>query len=336
VTATATETVRTGTVLRHTIKKDRPAPLTRTAPRRNAAGHDLGTVDLEPTVFGLEPNRAVLHQVVTAQLAAARAGTQSTLTRSEVRGGGAKPFRQKGTGRARQGSSRSPSMSGGGVALGPKPRSYAQHTPKKMVRLALLSALSDRAEMGRVTVVDDWKITAPKTKDAATILRKLKLTGSVLIVLAHDELDVERSFANLPEAQTTTFGELSAHDVLRSDWLLFSDRTLPASPSDFSGTHVVEEREATETPVPAKAASAAKAAKAGATDKAEASVKAEGGDEAIEVEVGEAAEGAEAAPAKPRKRATKRAKAVAVAEPEADAETEAETDGAREESDADA
>ena len=216
MTATGTETVRGGTVLRHTIKKDRPAPVTRTAPRRNAAGHDLGTVDLEPTVFGLEPNRAVLHQVVTAQLAAARAGTQSTLTRAEVRGGGAKPFRQKGTGRARQGSSRSPSMSGGGVALGPKPRSYVQHTPKKMVRLALLSALSDRAEMGRVAVIDDWKITEPKTKDAATILRKLKLTGSVLIVLAQAELDVERSFANLPEAQTTTFGELSAHDVLRS------------------------------------------------------------------------------------------------------------------------
>jgi large subunit ribosomal protein L4 len=324
VTATATETARTGTVLRHTIKKDRPAPLTRTAPRRNAAGHDLGTVDLEPTVFGLEPNRAVLHQVVTAQLAAARAGTQSTLTRSEVRGGGAKPFRQKGTGRARQGSSRSPSMSGGGVALGPKPRSYAQHTPKKMVRLALLSALSDRAETGRVAVVDDWKITAPKTKDAATILRKLKLTGSVLIVLAQDELDVERSFANLPEAQTTTFGELSAHDVLRADWLLFSDRTLPADPSDFSGTHVAEEGEATETPAPAKAE---KAAKAGTTEKAEASEKAE----APEVGVG-VGEAAEAAPAKPRARATKRAKA----EAEPEAKPEGETDGASEEGDADA
>src|SRR5579859_7657730 len=99
---------RTGTVLRNTKKKERPAPITRTAPHRNAAGHDLGTVDLEPTVFGLEPNRAVLHQVVTAQLAAARAGTQSTKTRAEVRGGGAKPFRQKGTGRARQGSTRAP------------------------------------------------------------------------------------------------------------------------------------------------------------------------------------------------------------------------------------
>jgi large subunit ribosomal protein L4 len=260
---------RTGSVLRHTVRKERPAPITRTAPHRNAAGHDLGTVDLEPTVFGLEPNRAVLHQVVTAQLAAARAGTQSTKTRSEVRGGGAKPFRQKGTGRARQGSSRSPSMIGGGVALGPKPRSYAQRTPRKMVRLALLSALSDRADIGQIVVIDDWKIEGPKTKDAVTLVRKLKLSGSVLIVLAQDELNVERSFANLPQVQTTTFGELSAHDVIRSDWLVFSDRTLPSSPSQFSGTHVVgdepAEAEAVEAtpaePAPVKAARAKKAAK---------------------------------------------------------------------------
>ena len=158
MTTATTASARTGSVLRHSVRKERPAPITRTAPHRNAAGHDLGTVDLEPTVFGLEPNRAVLHQVVTAQLAAARAGTQSTKTRAEVRGGGAKPFRQKGTGRARQGSSRSPSMIGGGVALGPKPRSYAQRTPRKMVRLALLSALSDRADIGQIVVVDDWKI----------------------------------------------------------------------------------------------------------------------------------------------------------------------------------
>jgi len=326
VTATATET-RTGTVLRHTIEKERPAPVTRTATRRNAAGHDLGTVDLEPTVFGLEPNRAVLHQVVTAQLAAARAGTQSTKTRAEVRGGGAKPFRQKGTGRARQGSTRSPSASGGGVALGPKPRSYAQHTPKKMVRLALLSALSDRAEIGRVTVVDEWKITAPKTKDAASILRKLKLKGSVLVVVAHDELDVERSFANLPEAQTTTFAELSAHDVLRADWLLFSDRTLPAAASDFSGTHVVEEGGTPEAEAPAKAA--AKAEKTEQAEKAGTPDAAAG--DAIEDEV----EGAqEAAPAKPRARATKPAKAAAKAKPEP--EPEAEADGDSEEAGADA
>jgi len=263
MTTATTDTGRAGTVLRHSVRKERPAPITRTAPHRNAAGHDLGTVDLEPTVFGLEPNRAVLHQVVTAQLAAARSGTQSTKTRAEVRGGGAKPFAQKGTGRARQGSSRSPSMTGGGVALGPKPRSYAQRTPRKMVRLALLSALSDRADIGQIVVVDDWKIESPKTKDAATIIRKLKLNGSVLVVLGQDELDVERSFANLPGVQTTTFGELSAHDVIRADWLVFSDATLPSAPTDFSGTHVVEE--APEPPAkaeqPVKAAKATKATK---------------------------------------------------------------------------
>ena len=262
-----TGTARTGTVLVDTKKKERPAPVTRTAPHRNAAGHDLGTVDLEPTVFGLEPNRALLHQVITAQLAAARSGTQSTKTRSEVRGGGAKPFRQKGTGRARQGSSRSPSMIGGGVALGPKPRSYSQRTPKKMVRQALLCALSDRAEIGRIAVIDDWKIEAPKTKDAATVIRKLRLRGTVLVVVAQDELAVERSFANLPQVQTTTFGELSAHDVIRSDWLVFSDRTLPAGPSDFSGTHVAETTPAEATPAgDAENDAATRQAKAAAED----------------------------------------------------------------------
>ena len=234
----------TGTVLRHQIKKDRPELVVRTAVRRNAAGHDLGTVELEPSLFGLTPNRAVLHQVVTAQLAGARSGTQSTKTRAEVRGGGAKPFRQKGTGRARQGSSRSPSMNGGGVALGPKPRSYAQRTPKKMVHLALLSALSDRAEIGRICVVDDWKIEEPSTRDAAIIVRRLKLDGLVLVVLDRDELDVERSFANLQKVQTTTFAGLIAHDILRADWLVFSDRTLPTSSSDAPVTGGEAEAEA--------------------------------------------------------------------------------------------
>jgi large subunit ribosomal protein L4 len=288
MSAPTTDIARTGSVLRHTVRKERPAPIARTAPHRNAAGHDLGTVDLEPTVFGLEPNRAVLHQVVTAQLAAARSGTQSTKTRSEVRGGGAKPFSQKGTGRARQGSSRSPSMVGGGVALGPKPRSYAQRTPRKMVRLALLSALSDRADIGQIVVVDDWKIESPKTKDAATLVRKLKLNGSVLVVLGQDELDVERSFANLPHVRTTTFGELSAHDVIRADWLVFSDATLPSAPSDFSGTHVVEES----PEPPAKAEQPVKAAKATKATKAAPKAKAAAETEPV---VEDAAEPADAA-----------------------------------------
>ena len=266
MTATSTAagvTGRTGSVLHHTLKKERPAPVTRAARKRNAAGHDLGTVDLEPTVFGLTPNRAVLHQVVTAQLAGIRSGTQSTKTRAEARGGGAKPFRQKGTGRARQGSSRSPSMSGGGVALGPKPRSYEQRTPKKMIRLALLSALSDMAETERVVVLTDWEIEEPDTRSAAVTLKKLRVAGSVLCVLADDEIDIALSLRNIPEASITTHAELSAHDVVRADWVLFSERTLPASPSAFSGTHLREAPPAPTKPKPAKA----EAAEAATTEK---------------------------------------------------------------------
>src|SRR6478752_8285468 len=122
----------------------------------STTGKKSGSVELDETYFGIEPNVAVMSQVVTAQLAAKRSGTQSTKTRSEVRGGGAKPWKQKGTGRARAGSSRSPIWRGGGVALGPKPRKYDQKTPKKMKRLALASALSDRAADEKVLVVDEW------------------------------------------------------------------------------------------------------------------------------------------------------------------------------------
>ncbi|HVX22537.1 MAG TPA: 50S ribosomal protein L4 [Acidimicrobiales bacterium] len=211
------------------VRKDRPAPVARTVVRRDVDGNDLGSVDLEPAIFGIEPNQAVLHQVVTAQLAAARAGTQSTKTRAEVRGGGAKPFRQKGTGRARQGSTRSPSWAGGGVALGPKPRSYRQRTPKKMIRLALRSALSDRAAEDRVALVDRWGWDEPKTKRAVAALDALGLTGKVLVVLSDDDMVAERSFGNLPQVQTVLEGELSAYDILRNDWVVFTDRTLPGA-----------------------------------------------------------------------------------------------------------
>lgn len=205
----------------------RVRPEHRTAPRRDVSGGDLGSVDLDPELFGIVPNVAVLHQVVTAQLAAARQGTQSTKTRAEVRGGGAKPFRQKGGGRSRQGSTRSPSWSGGGVALGPKPRSYRQHTPKKMVRLALRSALSDRAACERVLVVDRWGWEVPRTKDAVAALDALSLDGRVLVVLGDDDVVVERSFGNLGRVQTVLSGELAAYDILRNDWLVFTDETLP-------------------------------------------------------------------------------------------------------------
>jgi large subunit ribosomal protein L4 len=209
--------------------KERLEPQARTVVRRDVSGTDLGSVELAPEIFGIVPNAAVLHQVVTAQLAAGRAGTQSTKTRSEVRGGGAKPFRQKGTGRARQGSTRAPHWSGGGIALGPKPRSYRQRTPKKMVRLALCSALSDRAAGGQVALVDRWGWEAPRTKDALGALRALALTGKVLVVLGPDEDVARRSFANLPDVQIVVAGELAAYDVLRNDWVVFTDRTLPGA-----------------------------------------------------------------------------------------------------------
>jgi large subunit ribosomal protein L4 len=320
MTATSTApdvTERMGSILGHTVKKDRPEPVKRTGLKRNAAGHDLGTVDLEPTVFGLTPNRAVLHQVVTAQLAAIRSGSQSTKTRAEVRGGGAKPFRQKGTGRARQGSSRSPSMSGGGVALGPKPRSYEQRTPKKMIRLALLSALSDMAETERVIVLTDWEIEEPDTRSAVVILKKLRATGSVLCVLANDEIDIALSLRNIPEASITTHAELSAHDVVRADWIVFTERTLPASPSDFSGTHLREAPPAPTKPTKPKADAtpAAKAEKAAPAKKAAKAAKAAATDVDDEPETPEAeaaetesvVEPAKKAPAR-KARAAKKAK----------------------------
>ncbi len=215
--------------LRGPIKKDRPAPAKRSVERKDIAGKVLGTVDLDPKLFGIEPNKAVLHQVITAQLAAKRSGTQSTKTRAEVRGGGAKPFRQKGTGRARQGSSRAPSMVGGGVALGPKPRSYAQNTPKKMVRLALRSALSDRASEGKVALVDKYSWNEPKTKDAVAALKALGLDGTVLIVLGDEDFEAALSFRNLPHVTPVAMGEINAYDIIKCDWVLFTDETLPTS-----------------------------------------------------------------------------------------------------------
>ena len=194
---------------------------------KDLTGSKTGTVDLDPQTFGLDPNVAVMHQVVTAQLAARRSGTQSTKTRAEVRGGGAKPWRQKGTGRARHGSIRSPQWRGGGVALGPKPRDYSQKTPKKMVRLALKSALSDRAASERVVVVDEWNFELPKTKTAVAALDALDVEGRVLIVVNQNDLNTWKSFANLDRVHVISPGELNAYDVLVNDWVVFAKSTLP-------------------------------------------------------------------------------------------------------------
>ncbi|MGH9164204.1 MAG: 50S ribosomal protein L4 [Acidimicrobiales bacterium] len=195
---------------------------------RRPDGSDAGSVDLDDAMFALTPNVALMHQVVTAQLAAARSGTQSTLTRAEVRGGGAKPWRQKGTGRARQGSSRAPHWAGGGVALGPKPRSYKQKTPKKMIQLATRSALSDRAADGRIVVVEAWSFTSPRTRDAKAALTALGVSGRVLVVLGPDDHLAVKSFQNLPEVHLLPATDLNAYDILCSDWLVFTRATLPA------------------------------------------------------------------------------------------------------------
>jgi len=198
-----------------------------TVTMKNTAGADQGKVDLDETTFGIEPNMAVMHQVVTAQLAARRSGTQSTKTRAEVRGGGAKPWKQKGTGRARQGSIRSPQWKGGGVALGPKPRSYAQRTPKKMIKLALRSALSDRAAEDRVIVIDSWGFDTPSTKSAVAALSALGVDGRVVVVLRPDDLAAAKSFRNLPSVHLLEPGELNAYDILCSDWVVFTRDALP-------------------------------------------------------------------------------------------------------------
>ncbi len=203
--------------------------------RRTVTGGSAGTVELDETIFGIQPNVPVLHQVVTAQLAAARSGTHSTKTRADVRGGGAKPWRQKGTGRARHGSIRSPQWRGGGVAHGPVPRDHSQRTPKKMVKLALRSALSDRAAGQRVMVVDDWDIDEPSTKRAVEILDELGLRKAgerdprVLLVLDRGEIATWKSFRNLgSRVRIVLPEELNAYDVLVSDWLVFSRTTLDA------------------------------------------------------------------------------------------------------------
>ena len=233
---------------------------------RDVTGSSTGSVTLDESLFGIQPNVPVMHQVVTAQLAAARAGTQSTKTRAEVAGGGKKPFRQKGTGRARQGSERAPHFAGGGVALGPKPRSYRQKTPRKMIQLALRSALSDRAADGKVVVVGSWSWDAPSTRQAKSALDALGLDGKVLVVLSRNDEDAYKSFRNLPGVQIILDAELNTYDVLCNDWIVFTSETLPGGEGDVATskaappadqTEVTEAPAASPAPEPAPAASAA-------------------------------------------------------------------------------
>ena len=196
------------------------------APLFTSDGTSKGDIELDAEIFGIEPNMAVLHQVITAQLAAKRSGTASTKTRAEVRGGGRKPWRQKGLGRARQGSIRSPQWVGGGVAHGPKPRDYTQRTPKKMKRLALRSALSARASEAAVKVIEDIDWAAPKTKQAVTLLQAVGAKGKALVVLSKLDGVAGRSFRNLPDVLLCEPGHLTPYDVLWADQVVFTSHTV--------------------------------------------------------------------------------------------------------------
>ena len=191
-------------------------------------GNRVGEQELDPQVFDVQVNVPVMHQVVVAGLAAHRAGTHATKTRAEVRGGGKKPWRQKGTGRARHGSIRSPVWVGGGVAHGPQPRDYEMRVNKKMKRVALRSALTDRAREGRIRVVEELSFEAPKTSDAVDVLDALALEGRVLLVLPEPTEIVEKSFRNLPEVKVVYPGNLSTYDVLYADWVVFLRSALEA------------------------------------------------------------------------------------------------------------
>ena len=194
----------------------------------DSKGQKAGTVELPAEVFDVEPNIPLMHQVVVAQLAAARQGTHATRTRGTVRGGGRKPYRQKGTGRARQGSTRAPQFVGGGTVHGPQPRDYTQRTPKKMKAAALRSALSDRARNGRVHVITEFvTTTVPSTKNALVALRNLTDRKALVIVDRQDDLS-RLSLRNAPEAHVLWADQLNTYDVLKSDDVVFTASGLDA------------------------------------------------------------------------------------------------------------
>jgi large subunit ribosomal protein L4 len=189
---------------------------------RGTDGKKAGSVELPASVFDVKTNIPLIHQVVVAQLAAARQGTHSTKRRGEVSGAGRKPFKQKGTGNARQGSIRAPQMTGGGIVHGPKPRDYSQRTPKKMIAAALAGALSDRARGDRLHIVESFGTDAPSTKAAAAYLADVAPSKNVLVVLHRDDEVGYKSVRNLTNVHVLTADQLNAYDVLVSDDIVFT------------------------------------------------------------------------------------------------------------------
>ena len=195
----------------------------------DVAGKKAGSVELPADLFDVQANVPLIHQVVVAQLAAARQGTQSTKRHGEVSGTGKKPFKQKGTGRARQGSLRAPQMRGGWVAHGPKPRTYEQRTPKKMIAAAIKGAISDRARNGRLHVISEFAIgSVPSTKAAAAVLTQLTQRRNVLVVLDRSDELSYKSLRNLQNVHVLPVDQLNAYDVLLSDDLVFTKAALDA------------------------------------------------------------------------------------------------------------
>jgi large subunit ribosomal protein L4 len=192
-------------------------------------GKKDGSVELPAELFDVEPNIALMHQVVTAQLAAARQGTHATKTRGQVSGGGKKPYRQKGTGRARQGSTRAPQFTGGGTVHGPQPRDYSQRTPKKMIAAALRSALSDRARNERIHAITELVAgQTPSTKSAKSFLSSLTDNKKVLVVIGRSDVVGAKSVRNLPGVHVISPDQLNTYDVLNADDLVFSVEALNA------------------------------------------------------------------------------------------------------------
>ncbi|NMB27061.1 MAG: 50S ribosomal protein L4 [Tissierellia bacterium] len=183
----------------------------------NMLGEQVGEIELKDNIFGIEVNEHVLYEVVKNQLANRRQGTQSAKTRAEVRGGGRKPWRQKGTGRARQGSIRAPHWVGGGVAFAPKPRDYSYKVPKKVKRLAMKSALSSKVLNDEIIVLEELKLEEPKTKEMVKILANVKAGKKVLIVMDEKNINVIKSAKNIPNVQTALVNTLNVYDILKFD-----------------------------------------------------------------------------------------------------------------------
>ncbi len=183
----------------------------------NMAGTEAGTIELSDAVFGIEPNQNAVHAVVKNYLANQRQGTQSAKTRGDVRGGGRKPFRQKGTGRHRQGSTTDPTQVGGGVAFAPKPRSYRYTLPKKVRRLAMLSALSSKVLEKEIIVLDELKFEAPKTKEMVKVLENVKAGRKALIVTAEKDENVVRSAANIPGVRTALVSTMNVYEIINHE-----------------------------------------------------------------------------------------------------------------------